>query len=222
MTRPSLTGRLARWAVLLLQFDIIYMSQKAVKGQALADFLAAHPIPVDSPLNDDLPDEQIMQVEEENKSQSWEMYFDGASSIRLVRPPNIARARAGVGLMRFSFSLTEPRTNNEAEYEALLAGLEIAIDVRIQHLQIFGNFQLVINQVLSIYKVGKVELAHYYRRALELLKQVPNVKMARVPRGQNAKADCLAKLAKEMANINEERHIFIGIYTRRILEPALL
>ncbi|PKU60058.1 hypothetical protein MA16_Dca029069 [Dendrobium catenatum] len=119
------------------------------------------------------------------------MYFDGASSIRPIRPPNIARAQAGVGLifvapeggiMRFSFSLTEPQTNNEAEYEALLAGLEIAINVRIQHLQIFGDSQLVINQVLGIYKVGKVELAHYHRRALELLKQVPNVKMARVPR----------------------------------------
>ncbi|PKU60022.1 putative mitochondrial protein [Dendrobium catenatum] len=231
MTRPALTGRLARWAIFLLQFKIIYMSQKAVKGQALADFLAAHPIPADSPLNVDLPDEQIMQVEENERLPFWKMYFDGALSIRPVRPPNIARARVGIGLifvapdggiMRFSFSLTEPRTNNEVEYEALLAGLEIAIDVRIQHFQIFGDYQLVINQVLGIYKIGKLELTHYHRRALELLKQVPNVKMARVPRGQNAKANCLAKLDKEMANINEERSIFIGVYTRRILEPALL
>ena len=59
MTRPTLTGRLAKWAVLLLQFDITYVPQKAIKGQALADFLAAHPLPADSPLNDDLPDEQI-------------------------------------------------------------------------------------------------------------------------------------------------------------------
>ncbi|PKU60433.1 hypothetical protein MA16_Dca027950 [Dendrobium catenatum] len=131
-----------------------------------------------------------MQVEENERLPFWEMYFDGASSIRPVRPPNIARARAGIGLifvapeggiMRFSFSLTEPRTNNEAEYEALLAGLEIAIDVRIQHLQIFGDSQLIINQFLGIYKIGKVELAHYHRRAFELLKQVPNVKIARVP-----------------------------------------
>ncbi|KAI0493933.1 hypothetical protein KFK09_024060 [Dendrobium nobile] len=124
--------------------------------------------------------------------------------------------------MRFSFSLTEPQTNNEAEYEALLAGLEIAIDVIIQHLQIFGDSQLVINQVFYIYKIRKVKLAHYHRQALELLKQIPNVEIARVPQGQNAKADCLAKLAKEMANINEERPIFIGVYTRRVLEPSLL
>ncbi|PKU60201.1 hypothetical protein MA16_Dca027824 [Dendrobium catenatum] len=124
--------------------------------------------------------------------------------------------------MRFSFSLTEPRTNNEAEYEALIAGLEIAIDIKIQNLQIFGDSQLVINQVLGTYKICKVELAHYHRRTLELLKQVPNVKIVQVPRGQNAKADCLAKLAKEMANTNEERPIYIGVYNRRVLKPTLL
>jgi RNase H-like domain found in reverse transcriptase len=44
MTRPMLTGRLAKWAIILTEFDITYMPQKAIKGQILADFLAAHPI----------------------------------------------------------------------------------------------------------------------------------------------------------------------------------
>ncbi|XP_028549778.1 uncharacterized protein LOC110092989 [Dendrobium catenatum] len=136
--------RLARWAVILLQFDITYVPQKAVKGQVLADFLAAHPVHADSPLNDDLPDEQILVVLEKEKSQMWEMYFDGASSIKPAQPPNLPKARAGIGLifiapnggiMRFSFGLTEPRTNNEAEYEALIAGLEIAISMEIQNLK---------------------------------------------------------------------------------------
>jgi hypothetical protein len=43
MTRPMLTGRLARWAIILTEFDIGYAPQKAIKGQAMADFLAAHP-----------------------------------------------------------------------------------------------------------------------------------------------------------------------------------
>ncbi|PKU69666.1 hypothetical protein MA16_Dca027480 [Dendrobium catenatum] len=124
--------------------------------------------------------------------------------------------------MRFSFSLTELRTNNEAEYEALIAWMEIAIDIKIQNLQIFGDSQLVINQILGIYKICKVEMAHYHRRTLELLKQVPNIKIIQVPRGQNAKADCLAKLAKEVTNTNEETPIYIGVYNRRVLEPALL
>ena len=41
MEAPALTGRLARWQMLLSEFDILYVSQKAVKGSAIADFLAS-------------------------------------------------------------------------------------------------------------------------------------------------------------------------------------
>lgn len=47
MSEPVLTGRLAKWALLLNQYEIIYVSAKAVKGKALADFLAYHPISID-------------------------------------------------------------------------------------------------------------------------------------------------------------------------------
>ncbi|KAK2976716.1 hypothetical protein RJ640_013972 [Escallonia rubra] len=57
LSRPVLTERLVRWPVILHQFNIKYVPQKAVKGQALVDFLAAHPVPDYSPLILDLPDE---------------------------------------------------------------------------------------------------------------------------------------------------------------------
>ncbi|KAM0833194.1 hypothetical protein ACQ4PT_064416 [Festuca glaucescens] len=47
-------------------------SEKAIKGQALADFLAAHPIPEDSPLITNLPDEEVFTAELEGP---WELYF---------------------------------------------------------------------------------------------------------------------------------------------------
>ena len=40
---PSLTGKLARWLVLLTEFDIDYVAKKVVKGRAVADFLAQNP-----------------------------------------------------------------------------------------------------------------------------------------------------------------------------------
>ncbi|XP_020082008.1 uncharacterized protein LOC109705667 [Ananas comosus] len=159
MTRPVLTGRLAKWAVILLEFDITYVPQKAIKGQALTDFLAAHPIPDDSPLVCDLPDEHIMFATDDQPY--WKMYFDGASSIQPAFSPNIPKIKAGIGLifvtpeggiLRYSLALSEPRTNNEAEYEALIAGLEIAIQLNIQKLHIFGDSQLIINQVEGEFK----------------------------------------------------------------------
>lgn len=53
----SLSDRLAKWSIGLSQYDIRYMLAKAVKGQALANFLAKHPLSEDSPLNDKLPHE---------------------------------------------------------------------------------------------------------------------------------------------------------------------
>jgi len=58
-----LSGRSAKWAILLAAFDIKFMPRKAVKGQAIADFLAAHPCLDNEELPDDLPDDEVMLVE---------------------------------------------------------------------------------------------------------------------------------------------------------------
>ncbi|GAA0162631.1 hypothetical protein LIER_18676 [Lithospermum erythrorhizon] len=63
MSKPRLLDRLARWYLQLQQFEIIYVSQKAVKRQMLADFLAYHPLPAKWELCDELPDEDVMNVE---------------------------------------------------------------------------------------------------------------------------------------------------------------
>ncbi|XP_070036194.1 uncharacterized protein [Nicotiana tomentosiformis] len=63
MSKPIFSDRLVRWYLQFQQFEILYISQKAVKGQALADLLAYHPIPDDWELTDELPYEDTMVVE---------------------------------------------------------------------------------------------------------------------------------------------------------------
>ncbi|KAI0513585.1 hypothetical protein KFK09_009612 [Dendrobium nobile] len=197
----------------LLQFDISFIPLRAIKGQAVADFLAAHPIPAESPLNDDLPDEQIMSLEEQ-EGNTWELYFDGAaSSQKIEEPQEVIPGKAGIGsvfitpekgLLRYSYQLLEPCTNNEAEYEVLITGLELAILMEIREIKIFGDSQLIINQVAGIYKVLKPKLLPYHQYTMKLLEQIPSVTLYRIPRGRNSMADALAKLAKELACIEEE------------------
>ncbi|XP_069145874.1 uncharacterized protein [Solanum lycopersicum] len=76
MLKTFLNHRLARWYLQFQQFEIVYVPQKVVKGQALADFLENHPIPDDWELSDELPDEDATVVEVQPP---WKMYFDGAS-----------------------------------------------------------------------------------------------------------------------------------------------
>ncbi|XP_070015347.1 uncharacterized protein [Nicotiana sylvestris] len=90
MSKPVLSDQLARWYLQFQQFEIVYIPPKAINGEALADFLADHPIPDDWELTDKLPDEDAMVVEVQLP---WKMYFDGAAhrggdGVSVVPPPN--------------------------------------------------------------------------------------------------------------------------------------
>jgi len=57
-TKPgSLNLRLAKWAILPSQYNMLFVPQKAVKDQTLADFLVAHSVLESSKLHEDIPDE---------------------------------------------------------------------------------------------------------------------------------------------------------------------
>lgn len=225
VTRPTLSGRLARWSMFLLQFDITFVPLKAIKGQAVADFLAAHPLPGDAPINDDLPDEQIMSL---SGHHHWELYFDGAASFHKdAGHSGIIPGRAGIGLifitpsqgiLRYAYHLSEPRTNNEAEYEALIVGLELAISMEVEQIHVFGDSQLILNQVSGVFKVLNPKLLKYHKYAMELLGRIPVVRLSRIPRGDNTMADALAKIAKELFSRGGDP-ISIEVHHCRVLTP---
>ncbi|XP_075109051.1 uncharacterized protein LOC142180854 [Nicotiana tabacum] len=152
MSKPVLNDRLARWYLQFQQFEIVHIPQKAVKGQALADFLADHPIPDDWKVTDELPDEDVMVIEVQPP---WKMYFNGAAH----------REGAGAGVvfvtsqgevLSYSFTLTQHCTNNVAEYQALTLRLEMAIEMIQLQLHIFRDSELVINPMLGSYEVKKI------------------------------------------------------------------
>ena len=72
-------------------------------------------------------------------------------------------------ILLYSFSLSELCSNNIAEYQALVIGLQIAIEMGISQLEIFGDSKLIINQVLEQYDVKKEDLIPYCKYAKKLL-----------------------------------------------------
>lgn len=86
-------------------------------------------------------------------------------------------------------------SNNQAEYEALIAGLRLAIELGVQNLYIKGDSQLVVKQVKGDYQVKDPQLSKYLEIVQRLMLAVKEVKIEHLPRSQNERADALAKLA---------------------------
>ena len=83
-------------------------------------------------------------------------------------------------------------------------GLEMAIEMGIIDLNVYGDSQLVINQLLDQYEVKKKDLVPCHRQALRLLDKLEMVKLEHVPRSDNKMADTLANLAAPLALGAEE------------------
>jgi len=80
MKLGSLNCRLANWAILLSQYDMTFVLQKTIKGQALVDFLAAHPALETLKLHTDILDE-VIEANITSKYDVWQTFFDDASRI---------------------------------------------------------------------------------------------------------------------------------------------
>ena len=86
-------------------------------------------------------------------------------------------------------------TNNVAEYEAAIAGLEAARAFPARLLQLRADSMLVIRQLEGVWRVKQEHLRPLHARARELLVGFPRVDLAHVPREQNVDADLLVNAA---------------------------
>ena len=90
-------------------------------------------------------------------------------------------------------------TNNVAEYQALLHGLEIARNAGVRRLRIRTDSQLLARQLTGRYRVKNGSLVTLWSRAQELLGAFEDWRIEEVPREQNKDADRLANLAIDRA-----------------------
>lgn len=88
-------------------------------------------------------------------------------------------------------------TNNIAEYAALLALLEYAVQARPASLRVFSDSELLIRQMLGEYRVKDPKLKVLHAAARRLLAAVPGVSFEHVPRERNREADALANRAMD-------------------------
>nr|XP_027127753.1 uncharacterized protein LOC113743866 [Coffea arabica] len=201
------TGHMAKWQMILSEFDIVFTTQKTVKGQAIADHLAKNPRDDDyQPLHTYFPDEEILFVGAiEDMSEQylgWRLFFDGASH----------SFGAGIGAVLVSpegkhypatTKLRFPCTNNMAEYETYFFGLKMALDMEIKDLIAFSDSDLLVHQTLKQWVTRDSKIILYHCNLLSLANKFRNLELRHIPRTHNAFADSLATLSSMIQHPDE-------------------
>ncbi|XP_070004919.1 uncharacterized protein [Nicotiana sylvestris] len=139
--KPMPTGKLAKWQILLSEFDIVYVTQKAIKGQALEDHLAEKPVGgAYEPLKTYFLDEKVSFIGEDIivAYDGWRMFFDDATNFKGVGIGALLVSKTGQHY-QVSATLKFPCTNNMEEYEACILGLNMAVDMNIQELLVIDK-----------------------------------------------------------------------------------
>lgn len=123
------TGRVAKWAVEIGVHNIKYEPRKAIKLQALADFIADW--------------EEAQQPEKLPYLHYWSLHFDGSKNADGTGAGIVLTSPKGDKL-RYVLCLDfTPCTNNMAEYEALLHGMRAAKEMNLNRLRCYGDSDLV-------------------------------------------------------------------------------
>jgi probable phosphoglycerate mutase len=93
-------------------------------------------------------------------------------------------------------------TNNVAEYYALLAALDYAVNQGLSALRIRSDSELLVRQMQGRYKVKSPELKPLHERASKLARQVAYFAIEHVRRELNRDADALANVALDSGNVS--------------------
>jgi ribonuclease HI len=155
-----------------------FESAKAIKGQIIADFITEH--------RD--PSIDFLEIT------PWALFFDGSScgkgggvGILLISPRG--------EMFEFAIPIQPTVTNNQAEYEALLRGLQYLREAGTVSVEVYGDSKLVIKQLNGQYECKSDALRSYYEECREILKSFRLVILQHIPREHNEEANRLAQIA---------------------------
>ncbi|CAL2237942.1 unnamed protein product [Prunus armeniaca] len=176
LLKPETSGRLVKWAIELGEFDIHYKPRLAMKGQAVADFISEftehHAVASPQITMDPTPTPSQAHVASNGTldltQPLWTLYVDGSSNAQgcgaglvLISPDK--------AVLEYAPCFQFHASNNEAKYEALLAGLRLAKEMGARQIQIFSDSQLVVHQVNQDFTAKDVSMTAYLQHTRHLL-----------------------------------------------------
>ncbi|CAJ2642757.1 uncharacterized protein LOC123899916 [Trifolium pratense] len=177
LQKPDLAGRMVAWAIELSEYDITFVPRGSIKSQILADFV----------LESTSPPAEV-------ESHTWTLSVDGSSNLKGSGAGIVLEGPDGV-LVEQSLRFAFRTSNNQAEYEALIAGMKLAKEMEVRRLKAKSDSQLVTSQVSGEFQAKDPQLIKYLHQVKSLSEHFDTFELLYVPREQNARADLLSKLA---------------------------
>ncbi|XP_074322928.1 uncharacterized protein LOC141659896 [Apium graveolens] len=201
--KPEPSRRILKWEIELGQFDLEYCPHTAIKGQTLDDYILEFDSMVDEkaivlaePFSQgNAPD----KVREEFRHPWWILHVNGAVNNNGAGAGIILITPEGYHLMsaiHFKFYVT----NNDAEYEALINDLKIALEVGVVNLIARSDSELVVNHVNGGFQARGPRTELYMICVHRLLQKFGSAKLEGMPREENGNADALEKMGSQMDN----------------------
>ncbi|KAL5537740.1 hypothetical protein UlMin_045713 [Ulmus minor] len=185
LQNPECSGRLAKWAIELSEFDIEYKPRTSIKGQAVADFISEF-TRSDSVLT------RENSGEDSWTNPVWKLFVDGSTN----------QEGSGIGIVLESpkqekvlkaLRLEFPVSNNEAEYEALLTGLKMARELDVKAIHVFCDSKLVSAQINTEFQAREPRMAAYLQLAQSMISCFDSFEITHIPRAENSEADRSSK-----------------------------
>jgi hypothetical protein len=130
LNKREATDKIAKWAIELYMYDIVYKPRTTIKTQVLSDFMAKWT--------------EIQTPPKEKELEYWTINFDGSLQLQGAGARILVTSPKGESFKYF-LQMHFPASNNAAEYEALLYGLRITMAFGICRLKVLGDSMLIIN-----------------------------------------------------------------------------
>jgi ribonuclease HI len=201
LNNPVATGHVSLWGIELSPLDITYEKRKAIKSQVLPDFTAEWL--------------ELQNTGPPDLSSVWTMYFDGSKRVQGTGAGVVLISPQGDKLkyvLRMSFPQA---SNNEAEYEALLHGMKMAKACGATRLKIFGDSNLVVQQVMNRCDAISDNMTTYRNLYYYLEGTFDGCKVSHISRASNEEADNLANIGSQCLPIPP------GVFWEEIIERSI-
>ncbi|RVW40692.1 hypothetical protein CK203_101634 [Vitis vinifera] len=163
-----------QWAIELSEYGIEYRPRLSMKGQVMADFVAEFP---QQPARDKEPD----------KAEWWTLQVDGAPQSLGSRVELLLQSPTSEQLEQ-AIQLGFLTSNNEAEYKAIMSGLDLALALFISKLRIYSDSQLFVRHVEEEYEARDERVMQYLTKVRDTLQPLSEWTIEKVPRTDNVRS----------------------------------